>query len=76
MGIKAQSLTLHEAMKLVLTEKNNCGLTAAELTEEINRRGLYLRRDKKPLDPWQISARWNEYKELFYKHENKIYLQE
>lgn len=68
--------TLHEAMKLVLTEKNNCGLTAEELAEEINRRGLYLRQDKEPLESWQISARWNKYKELFYKHNGKIYLQE
>ena len=73
---KGQRSTLHEAMKLVLSEKNNCGLTAEELAEEINRRGLYLRQDKEPLNPSQISARWNNYKDLFYKHGNKIYLQE
>ena len=73
---KGQRSTLHEAMKLVLSEKNNCGLTVEELAEEINRRGLYLRQDKEPLNPSQISARWNNYKDLFYKHGNKIYLQE
>ena len=68
--------TLHEAMKRVLMEKNNCGLTAEELAEEINKRGLYSRHDKNPLNSSQISARWNNFKELFYKHDNKIYLQE
>lgn len=76
MGITAQSLTLHEAMKLILTEKNNYGLTPKELADEINRRGLYLRHDKKPLKSGQISARWNNYKTLFYKQNGKIYLQD
>lgn len=68
-----QCLTLHEAMQLILAENNNCGLTPKELADEINRRGLYLRRDKVPLKSGQISARWNNYKKLFYEHNGKIY---
>jgi antitoxin Phd len=39
------TLTLHEAMKLVLSDVEGNQMHAADLADEIYRRGLYLKKD-------------------------------
>jgi len=58
-------LTLHEAMKIVLIENNNHGVTAKELSDEIFRRRLYLKRDGTKAKPSQISARLCHHTDIF-----------
>lgn len=65
-------LTLHEAMETVLAGRGNRWMTVHELAEEINRRGLYEKRDGTPVDPTQIHARANKYGSRFEKDGARI----
>lgn len=68
-------MTLHEAIKLILIE-NNGSLSAREIADKINDRKLYLRADKVPVPSSQISARVNNYPNLFASSNGKINLVE
>jgi uncharacterized protein (DUF1778 family) len=57
--------TLHEAMQLVLSERPNLTATTSELSDEIERRGLYLRKDGATASAQQINARARKYPQLF-----------
>ena len=57
--------TLHEAMRLVLSEAENKTMHAAELADEIYRRRLYLKKDGSKAEYTQIRARCGHYPELF-----------
>jgi hypothetical protein len=57
--------TLHEAMERVLRDSPDCTATAAELSEAIRQRALYVRKDGAFPKPQQISARARQYPELF-----------
>lgn len=59
-------MTLHEAMIIVLKEKNG-PLHPKEIADKINRRGLYHRKDGLPLPAGQIRARARQYPHLFDK---------
>lgn len=48
-------MKLHEAIDVLLAERG-C-MYAPELADEINRRGLYIRGDRKPLPSKQVHAR-------------------
>lgn len=61
-------MKLHEAMCLVLKERNR-PMTAKELADEINKRILYVRKDREPVPPDQIGARAKNYPHLFEKRE-------
>lgn len=58
-------LTLHEAMRLVLSERPERAATTTELSEEIERRGLYARKDGAATRAQQINARARKYPNLF-----------
>jgi hypothetical protein len=62
---------LHEAITHVLIE-NNRPMTSNEIAEEINKRKLYLRKDRKPIKPSQIAARINNHPELFVRENEYI----
>lgn len=49
-------MKLHEAIDTVLANRP-AGMSARELADEIERRGLYLRGDGKPASPGQVNAR-------------------
>jgi hypothetical protein len=67
-------MTLHEAIEKVLFEKK-IPMSPSEIANEINKRGLYVRDDRKPLPNSQISARVKNYPKYFYKNnEGKICL--
>jgi hypothetical protein len=65
-------LALHEAMQEVLAEKD-CR-SATEIASEINKRGLYFQRDGGQVPASQISARANNYPNLFVRAKDKICL--
>lgn len=60
-----QAFTLHEAMKLVLSEAPDRTMHASKLADEIFNRGLYFQRDGGKASYMQIRARCNHYKNLF-----------
>jgi antitoxin Phd len=57
--------TLHEAMRIVLSEAENKTMHAAELADEIYRRRLYLKKDGSKAEYTQIRARCGHYPEIF-----------
>jgi hypothetical protein len=69
-------LTLHEALAQVLRENLNQPMTAAALTDIVNGRGLYRRRDGKPVQANQVHARTKNYKDVFEKGAEGIRLRE
>src|SRR3954471_16729293 len=69
-------LTLHEALARVLADAGNEGMTARELADTVNRRGLYRKRDGSPVEVNQVHARVNNYGDLFEKEGPKIRLKE
>ncbi len=69
-------LTLHEALARVLEDGGNEGMTARELADAVNRRGLYRKRNGSPVEVNQVHARINNYGDLFEKNESKIKLKE
>ena len=67
-GIVMQEMpnyTLHEAMKIVLSEAENKTMHAAELADEIYRRRLYLKKDGSKAQYTQIRARCGHYPDMF-----------
>lgn len=65
--------TLHEAMETVLRGHPD-GLTAREIATEVNRRALYARRDRRPLDSVQVHARATAYNSMFARDQGRIRL--
>ncbi len=57
--------TLHEAMKIVLLEHNSRSLSSVELSKEIEKRILYLKKDGSFADSSQIRARARRYPGVF-----------
>ncbi len=57
--------TLHEAMRIVLSEAENKTMHAAELADEIYRRRLYLKKDGSKAEYTQIRARCGHYLDMF-----------
>lgn len=69
-------LPLHEAMARVLREQGDRAMTARELADEVNRTGLYRKRDGSPVDTGQIHARAHNYDRLFVRAGGGIRLRE
>jgi antitoxin Phd len=70
-----QTLKLHEAMEIVLKDIPTHTMHTADLADEIYKRGLYFKKDGTKAEYTQISARANNYKNLFEKISgNKIKL--
>lgn len=57
--------TLHEAMQVVLRARPGHTATTSELSEEIEHKGLYLRKDGTPARAQQINARARKYPHMF-----------
>ena len=67
-------LTLHEALVRVLEDVGNESMTARELTDQVNRRALYRKRDGSPVEVNQVQARTSNYSDLFEKDGSRIRL--
>jgi antitoxin Phd len=61
------TLKLHEAMEIVLKDIPTHTMHAADLADEIYKRGLYFKKDGRKAEYAQISARANNYKDWFEK---------
>ena len=57
--------TLHEAMKIVLSETEDKILHASELADRVYERRLYIKKDGGKAQPTQIRARCDKYAVLF-----------
>lgn len=66
-------MTLHEAIYQTLNEADR-PMTAREVADIINSRGLYFRRDKAPLSPSQITARISQHPQEFDYVQGEIIL--
>jgi hypothetical protein len=73
-GTGARGLTLHEALAQVLGEQENEWMTARELADEVNKQGLYSKRDGSPVEANQVHARTKNYSNLFEKNGSRIRL--
>lgn len=62
---EAENLTLHEAMKIVLSEVEDGTMHAAKLADEIYNRKLYLQKNGKKAQYTQIRARCGHYPDMF-----------
>lgn len=71
---KERRMTLHTALAHILRENDNRWMSARELSEEVNRRHLYRKRDGSPVQPNQVHARTNNYSEIFEKEGPRIRL--
>lgn len=67
-------MTLHEAIELVLIEFGS-PMTPQEIVEVINEKGLYKKATGESISASQVSARVNNYPNLFHKTGNEIMLQ-
>lgn len=67
-------MTLHEAMRQVLSEAGNEGLTGRELVDAINGRGLYRQRAGTPVTINQVHARARNYGHMFGRREGRFVL--
>jgi hypothetical protein len=73
-GAGGERLTLHEALALVLRESGNDWMTVRELTEQVNARNLYQRRDGSPVEANQVHARTKNYPQVFDKSGSRVRL--
>lgn len=62
---RSSTYTLQEAMKIVLKEKEGNKMHAADIADEIYRRGLYYKKDGGKAKYNQIRARASHYPHLF-----------
>jgi len=63
---------LHEAMQIVLDEQEDKKMHAKDLSDEIFKRGLYLKQDGTQAMANQIRARCNNYSNLFRALANNV----
>jgi hypothetical protein len=75
-GWPARKMTLHEALAQVLRENGNAPMTARELADAVNARGLYRKRDGSAVEANQVQARTNNYGAIFEKDGSNILLRE
>jgi hypothetical protein len=66
--------TLHVALERILRENDNRWMTVQELSDEVNRRGLYQKKDGSAIEPNQVHARTKNYRKLFEKHGPQVRL--
>jgi signal transduction histidine kinase len=64
-------MTLHEAIKIVITEAGR-PMSASVIARRINERGLYKRKDEQPVPASQVTARVGRYERQFYSREGLI----
>lgn len=62
---QSQNYTLHEAMRLVLLEKEDHIMHAADLADEIYKKRLYVKKNGEKAEYTQVRARCGKYHEIF-----------
>jgi chorismate mutase len=72
----ARQMTLHEAMKTILEERDDRSMSVRDLAAEVTQRGLYRKRDGSPVEVNQVHARAKNYDKLFEKDGSRVTLLE
>jgi len=67
-------MTLHDAIILLLTNSSSSSMTTVEIAEELNKQGLYQRKDGEAIQPSQVGARVRQYEHLFITIDGQISL--
>jgi hypothetical protein len=67
-------MTLHTALEYLLREDGNRWMSVRELSDEVNRRGLYRKKDGTPVEPNQVHARTKNYEHIFEKDGPRVRL--
>ena len=73
-GAGEETLTLHEALALILRESGDGWMTVRELTDQVNARNLYQRRNGAPVEANQVHARTKNYPQMFDKRGSRVRL--
>lgn len=68
-------MTLHEAIVIVLRNKNQ-RMTTKQIANELNKLGLYTKRDGSPITDYQIHGRTKNYSHLFTRDKTIVGLVE
>jgi hypothetical protein len=72
-GTKPTKLTLHEAIKVVLEEAER-PMSTREIATELNRRGLYGKKDGTAITDFQVHGRTKNYPKLFRREGTTVSL--
>jgi hypothetical protein len=65
-------VTLHEEILAILLDKGGGWMSTRQLAEEINRRGIYQKRDGSPISAYQIHGRTRNYADLFEQSGSQV----
>ncbi len=66
-------MTLHEAIKLILEEKN-VEMTTKQIAYELNRSKLYSKKDNSLITDYQVHGRTKNYPKIFNRNGSKVSL--
>lgn len=69
-----RGFTLHEAIAAILREEGNRWMSAREIADAVNSRGLYHKKDGSLVETSQIHARTKNYGQIFEKSDAGIRL--
>jgi hypothetical protein len=69
-------MLLHDALVDILRGRDNQAMTARELADEVNRTGIYHKRDSSPVAVSQVHARVHNYDRLFVRGGGRIRLRD
>ena len=70
---RQSSMTLHEAIKVVLEEAGH-PMSTREIAVEVNRRGLYRKKDGSEVTDFQVHGRTKNYPKLFQREGTTVSL--
>ncbi|MDN3594165.1 DNA-deoxyinosine glycosylase [Zunongwangia endophytica] len=66
-------MTLHSAIELVLKKKNKA-MTTQEIADDLNKKGLYQKKDKSEITAFQVHGRTRKYSHLFERNGSLVSL--
>ena len=64
-------MTLHEAILVIIKEKNR-EMTTTEIADELNKRKLYSKKDGSEITPFQVHGRTKNYPQYFSRNGSKV----
>ena len=70
---RSTSMTLHEAIKVVLKEAGR-PMSTREIAAELNKRGLYAKKDGTEITDFQVHGRTKNYPKLFRREGTTVHL--
>ena len=65
-------ITLHAEIQDILIVNDNDWMTTREIAEQVNRRGLYRKKDRNKVTDYQIHGRTKNYPDLFEREGYRV----